>query len=200
MIIAYVSSGTLSHRLDLRKRRTGGTRYERVDSIRRERAPLDAALGSGVDLPRRWRLHTIFAKSTANAIGWQSNGFQYEIGFATLGIGLAGIYAAYSSPPSTWVVASLAGGIFLFLAGLGHIRDIRKSKNYAPGNTGLVLWSAFILPVVSVALFVMMRRSSPPNSPDVGSATPTVLPRPVDLAVRERGFGCRQDHTSCPSP
>jgi len=45
-------------------------------------------LGGGVS-------HTILAKSTAKAIEWRINGFQYEIG-------LAGIYAAHSRVPSTW--------------------------------------------------------------------------------------------------
>lgn len=97
--------------------------------------------------------HTIFAKGTARAIGWQTNGFQYEVGFASLGIGLAGIVASNSSEPSTWIVAALAGGVFLFLAGLGHIRDIRREKNFAPGNTVIML-SDFGVPISLLALLI----------------------------------------------
>lgn len=65
--------------------------------------------------------HTILARSTAKDIGWESSGFQLEVGFASLGIGLAGIYASIVDDLSAWVVASLAAGVFLLLAGLNHI-------------------------------------------------------------------------------
>lgn len=97
--------------------------------------------------------HTIFARPTAKAIGWVSNGFQYEVGFASLGIGLAGLIAANSNDSSAWVVASLAGGIFLFLAGVNHIRDLVKEKNYAPGNTVIML-SDFGIPLSLLILLI----------------------------------------------
>ena len=97
--------------------------------------------------------HTIFAKGTAKAIGWQTNGFQYEVGFASLGIGLAGIYASNLDEPSAWIAASLAGGIFLFLAGLNHIREIKKDRNFAPGNT-FILISDFGVPISLLVLLI----------------------------------------------
>ncbi len=33
-------------------------------------------------------MHTVFAKSTASGIGWKTNGFQYELGFASWGLGI----------------------------------------------------------------------------------------------------------------
>ena len=45
--------------------------------------------------------HTPFAKETAKAIGWETNGFQYEVGFANLAIGLGAIYAVHSGTPDT---------------------------------------------------------------------------------------------------
>ncbi len=110
-------------------------------------------LGMGWSILGGFVTHTVFAKDTARAIGWQTNGFQYEVGFASLGIGLAGIVASNSSEPSTWVVASLAGGIFLFLAGLGHIRDIRRTRNFAPGNTVIML-SDFGVPISLLVLLI----------------------------------------------
>jgi hypothetical protein len=41
--------------------------------------------------------------------------------------------------PAAWVAASIAGGIFLLLAGLSHIVEIVRDKNYAPGNTAILL-------------------------------------------------------------
>ena len=97
--------------------------------------------------------HTIFAKQTAQAIGWQSNGFQYEVGFASLGIGLAGIVASNSTDSTAWICAALAGGIFLFLAGGNHIRDMVREKNYAPGNTVIML-SDFGVPISLLVLLI----------------------------------------------
>jgi hypothetical protein len=83
--------------------------------------------------------HTVFARDTAKVIGWETNGFQYEVGFTSLGIGLASIYASVMDEPDAWVVASIAGGPFLLLAGLNHIVEIVRDKNYAPGNTAIVI-------------------------------------------------------------
>lgn len=83
--------------------------------------------------------HTIFARSTAKAIGWETNGFQYEVGYASLGIGLAGVYASGVESSSAWIAAALAGGIFLLLAGVNHVVEIVRDKNYAPGNTAILL-------------------------------------------------------------
>jgi hypothetical protein len=110
-------------------------------------------LGMGWSILGGFVSHTFFAKQTAQAIGWQSNGFQYEVGFASLGIGLAGVVASNSGESSTWVVAALAGGIFLFLAGLGHVRDIHREKNYAPGNTVIML-SDFGVPISLLVLLI----------------------------------------------
>jgi uncharacterized protein DUF6790 len=41
-------------------------------------------------------MHTVFAKQTAKSIGWQTSGFQFEVGFANLAVGLGG-----STPPLT---------------------------------------------------------------------------------------------------
>lgn len=96
-------------------------------------------LGMGWTIAGGIFMHTVFARSTAKAIGWQTNGFQYEVGFASLGIGLAGIYASFTDVPEAWIAASLAGGLFLLLAGFNHIVEIFRDKNYAPGNTAILI-------------------------------------------------------------
>jgi cyanate permease len=97
-------------------------------------------------------MHTIFAKQTAKSIGWETSGFQYEVGFANLGVGLAGIYAASHDAPEGWIAASLAGGTFLLLAGLYHVVEIVRDRNYAPGNTAILI-SDFGIPI---SLFVLL--------------------------------------------
>ncbi|WP_138757430.1 DUF6790 family protein [Modestobacter altitudinis] len=99
-----------------------------------------AGIGAGL-------AHTAFARSTAASIGWESNGFQYEVGFADLATGVAAIYAVHAGSEDAWVAIAIAGGLFRVLAGVNHIRGIVKEKNYAPGNS-LILVANFGPPVV----------------------------------------------------
>jgi hypothetical protein len=86
-------------------------------------------------------------------IGWETSGFQYEVGFANLAVGLAGIYAAGRDASEAWVAASLAGGTFLLLAGGYHVIEIFRDRNFAPGNT-VILISDFGIPISLFALLI----------------------------------------------
>jgi len=110
-------------------------------------------LGMGWFLAGNTISHTFLARSTAKAIGWADSPFQYEVGFASLGIGLAGIFASQSDSSDAWVVASIAGGIFLLLAGIAHVREIIREKNYSPGST-VVLITDFGVPISLLVLLI----------------------------------------------
>ena len=97
--------------------------------------------------------HTIFARQTARDIGWESNGFQYEVGYASLAMGLAGIYASTVDQSAAWVVSSIASGLFLLIAGINHVVDIVRKRNYAPGQT-VILLSDFGIPISLFALLI----------------------------------------------
>lgn len=84
-------------------------------------------------------MHTVFARRTAATIGWQTSGFQYEVGFANLGVGLAGIYASGCDAPEAWVAASIPACVFLLLAAANHLREAIAERNYAPRNTVILL-------------------------------------------------------------
>lgn len=99
-------------------------------------------------------MHTVFAKKTAADIGWQTNGFQYEIGFASLGFGLGGILAGIAVP-AAWLPMAVAQSAFLVLAGINHVREMITKKNFAPGNTIILIYD-FGLPVsYGIALFAI---------------------------------------------
>lgn len=95
-------------------------------------------------------MHTFFAKSTAKNIGWKTNGFQYELGFVSYGLGLAGIVASYKGP-SSWLVLAIVISFFLGLAGINHIYEMIKNKNFSPGNTIILIYD-FGLPISLWAL------------------------------------------------
>lgn len=110
-------------------------------------------LGLGWSVLGGFVMHTVFARPVAEQIGWETNGFQYEVGFASLGIGSAAIVAAFLDSSDAWLVASIAGGAFLLLAGLNHVREIVRERNYAPGNT-VILLSDLGVPISLVALLI----------------------------------------------
>ncbi|MCP4434586.1 MAG: hypothetical protein GY812_03685 [Actinomycetia bacterium] len=95
-------------------------------------------------------MHTFFARSTAQNIGWSTNGFQYEIGFVSYGIGIAGFVAAFQDA-GAWLVLSVVVSVFLLGAAANHILEMVRDRNYALGNT-FVLFYDIGLPVSLWAL------------------------------------------------
>lgn len=128
--------------------------------------PADASLAVSLlhwmfYLPAGWMflvsgiMHTVFAKSTAKNIGWKTNGFQYELGFVSLGLGAAGILAAYRGSGS-WLELTIIISAFLVLAGINHIVEMIRKKNFSPGNT-IVLIYDFGLPISLWALLFIAK-------------------------------------------
>jgi uncharacterized membrane protein HdeD (DUF308 family) len=56
-------------------------------------------------------------------------------------------------PPIAWVVASIASGLFLLLAGVNHVIEIVRDRNYAPGST-VILVSDFGIPISLLVLLI----------------------------------------------
>ena len=98
-------------------------------------------------------MHTFLAKSTAKNIGWVTNGFQYEIGFVCLGLGITGLLAPYLSSDA-WIAISIPTTTFLVLAGVNHVVEMVRKSNYAPGNT-MILISDFGTPISLWVLLFM---------------------------------------------
>lgn len=101
--------------------------------------------------------HVFFAERAAAAIGWQTSPFQFEVGVANFGIGLAGLYAAFRGFEARLATNLVAAG-FLGGAGVGHIRDIVEAGNLAPGNAGPILFTDFLTPLVIFGLLWWQKR------------------------------------------
>ncbi len=84
-------------------------------------------------------MHSVLAKKTAASIGWKTNGFQYEIAFVSLGLGIACFYAVQHGLEA-WMAVSIPIIAFLGLAGLNHLKEVIRQKNYAPNNTLILVW------------------------------------------------------------
>lgn len=137
--------------------------------VARRPRPLPAA--AVVDVLLRWILvfpvglmglwaalgHIGFPAEAAASIGWAPSPFQYEVGVANLGLGLAGLYAAFrgfeARLATTLMVAAFLGG-----AALGHVRDIVTAGNLAPGNAGPILVTDVATPLALLLLLALARR------------------------------------------
>jgi uncharacterized protein DUF6790 len=95
--------------------------------------------------------HTVFAETSAAFIGWANSPFQYEVGYASLGFGVAAIVAHRSNLVARFI-AVLGPSLFLWGAAAGHVRNILSTHNYSAGNAGVVLWTDIFLPVIGFGL------------------------------------------------
>ncbi|MGH6832142.1 MAG: DUF6790 family protein [Methyloceanibacter sp.] len=107
--------------------------------------------------------HVFFAEQAAASIGWADTPFQYEVGVANLGLGLASIYAAFRGFEARLAVGIAAAG-FLIGAGIIHILDIMGKGNLAPGNAGPILVTDFLTPVVILVLLALASGKLRPKS------------------------------------
>ena len=106
--------------------------------------------------------HVFLAERVAASIGWAASPFQYEVGVANLGLGLASLYAAFRGFEARLAVA-IAAASFLIGAGIGHIRDIVETGNLAAGNAGPIMITDFLTPIAVLVLLLIERWK--PKSP-----------------------------------
>jgi hypothetical protein len=95
--------------------------------------------------------HVFFGDTAAKFIGWENSPFQAEVGFASLGIGIAGIIAYKASLPFR-VATFIPPAVFSLGAAGGHIYQMIAAHNFSPGNVGLVLPSDILIPVIGFVL------------------------------------------------
>ncbi len=104
--------------------------------------------------------HIVFAAQAAASIGWAPSPFQFEVGVANLGIGLAGLIGAlYRDWGYRLAVAVMTCG-FLGGAAVGHVVQIAKTGNLAAGNAGPILYTDVLTPLALLILLGLTWRSS----------------------------------------
>jgi hypothetical protein len=96
-------------------------------------------------------MHSVFRKKMAASIGWQTNGFELEIAAVSLGLGIACLYSVYNGMEAM-VTVSIPIISFLFLAGVNHVVEVVRNKNYAPNNSLILVWDFG----VSISLVVLL--------------------------------------------
>ena len=98
--------------------------------------------------------HFFSSDRVAEFIGWpRGNPFQKEVAFTNLSIGLLGLLCFWFRG-DFWTATAVGSSIFSFGAAYVHIHDMHENKNYAPGNTGPVLYVSDIL--VPTAILILL--------------------------------------------
>ncbi|ACK51367.1 hypothetical protein Msil_2438 [Methylocella silvestris BL2] len=102
--------------------------------------------------------HLAFPEVAARAIGWMDSPFQFEVGMADLGIGVAGCLAFRASWGFRAAVVVISA-IFFFGDSIGHLRQMIVARNFAIDNAGPVFWLDVALPVLSLIALLLSRRA-----------------------------------------
>jgi hypothetical protein len=101
--------------------------------------------------------HIIYADEVARGIGWPlDSGFQMELAFAAIGIGLVGGIGFWRK--SFWLPFIIAKTTFMWGAGLTHILHMVQYNNFSPSNTGIIVYWDFLLPVILILVYSLYNR------------------------------------------
>ncbi len=102
--------------------------------------------------------HILYADEVAASIGWPLNsGFQMELAFASIGIGIIGFIGFWNR--ELWLPFIIAKSSLMLGAGYTHIVHMLEHGNFSPGNAGVVLYWDFIFPILLAALYTSYRFS-----------------------------------------
>jgi hypothetical protein len=97
------------------------------------------------------------AEKIAEKIGWKPGSqFQKEVAAADAAFGVLGVIAFFLR--DNFLVATVIGAsIMLFFMGIGHVLDIRKSRNISPYNAGSVVYFDLLIPIAMIVLLVFWK-------------------------------------------
>lgn len=101
--------------------------------------------------------HIIYADQVAAGIGWPLNsGFQMELGFASIGIGIVGFLSFWNQ--GYWLPFIIMKTIFMWGAGYTHILHMIQHNNFSPSNTGIIVYWDFLFPFAMIILYLLYHR------------------------------------------
>ncbi|MCF7833290.1 MAG: hypothetical protein K9N05_06935 [Candidatus Marinimicrobia bacterium] len=101
--------------------------------------------------------HVFFSQQIASFIGWEDSPFQIEVGMASLGFALVG-FLAYKGRSGLRLAAITGPAVFLLGAAAKHIYDVISAQNLSPGNSGTVLYTDILIPLIGFILLYIKYR------------------------------------------
>ncbi|OGT56554.1 MAG: hypothetical protein A3F14_03785 [Gammaproteobacteria bacterium RIFCSPHIGHO2_12_FULL_43_28] len=103
--------------------------------------------------------HIVMPEVAAATIGWQPSPFQFEVGIADFTIGVLAILSFNAS--FGFRLATVIGvTCWLWGDALGHINQMIKFGNFAPGNAGSWFWMDVLMPLVLLICIAKLKRSA----------------------------------------
>lgn len=104
-------------------------------------------------------MHAFFPAYTASVIGWANSPFQYEVAMANLAFGLMGVFSFNAS--FEFRLATVLGAV-CWLGGdaVGHIIQMDRAHDFAPGNAGEWFWLDILIPIILVVSLYQVKKAS----------------------------------------
>ena len=103
--------------------------------------------------------HILYADQVATSIGWPTqSGFQMELGFAAIGIGIVGFLGFWSK--SFWLPFIISKSTFMIGAGATHIIHMIRYDNFSPSNVGIVVNWDFLFPLFLITIYILYRKEN----------------------------------------
>src|SRR6266516_3902147 len=107
--------------------------------------------------------HVFFGDFSAKFIGWPNSRFKAEVGFASLGVGIAGVIAFKASLPFRFATL-IPPSAFSLGAAAGHFYQMIVAHNFSPGNVGLVLPIDIIMPIMGFTFLLLSYKHPQPGT------------------------------------
>jgi hypothetical protein len=104
--------------------------------------------------------HLFDGAQIAEEIGFTrgDGGFQTEVAFGDIAIGVAAFLSRFIRDPMYWLAVLIVATISLWGDGYGHIYQMIENDNHDPDNTGVVLYTDFLYPLIGIVLYVLWWR------------------------------------------
>lgn len=129
--------------------------------------------------------HVILSEQVALSIGWESNGFQKELGLVSLGIGICGILC-YWFRDGLWIATTIPFSVFLLGAAIFHIKEMIFESNFNSGNVVIIIPDVIMPVTLFVLQWILKRRHDKTVN---GHADPsTALRDPASLRSANLGL------------
>ena len=103
-------------------------------------------------------MHAFFASFTSQFIGWAPSPFEFEVALANLGLGLTGLIALWRQFDFRLAVV-ISATCFLWGAAAGHLYQSITVHNFAAGNTGAILYTDIIIPLLLWLVIAFRQRA-----------------------------------------
>lgn len=101
---------------------------------------------------------TFLPQIAADYLNWPVCPFQQELGNVNLAFGVLGILCIWFRD-NFWTATIIGASIWLTGDAIGHLYDTFVNHNPSPGNTGLLLYTDFLIPAILVILLILRKKT-----------------------------------------